>query len=48
MCRLNVAVHHGPRRDKDPWSLAQYDVVITSYPTLRSEHRQQEADGLFQ
>ena len=46
--QLKVAVHHGRRRDMDPWLLAQHDVVITSYPTLRSEHRQQEADGLLQ
>ena len=46
--QLKVAVHHGPRRDMDPWLLAQHDVVITSYPTLRSEHRQQVADGLYQ
>ena len=47
-CQLNVAVHHGVNRDMDAYSLAQYDVVITSYATLRSEHRQPEPVGLYQ
>ncbi len=45
--QLKVAVHHGVGRDMDPDSLAEYDVVITTYGTLRSEHRQSESDGLF-
>lgn len=47
-CELKVAVHHGMNRETDAYSLAQYDVVITSYATLRSEHRQPEAVGLYQ
>ncbi|KAL0051821.1 hypothetical protein WJX82_002688 [Trebouxia sp. C0006] len=45
--QLKVAVHHGVGRDMDPDSLAEYDAVITTYGTLRSEHRQSESDGLF-
>ncbi len=45
--QLKVAVHHGAGRDMDPDSLAEHDVVITTYGTLRSEHRQSETDGLF-
>ncbi|DBA87227.1 TPA: hypothetical protein ACH3X1_004293 [Trebouxia sp. C0004] len=44
---LKVAVHHGCGRNMDPESLAEYDVVITTYGTLRSEHRQSDTDGLF-
>lgn len=47
-CELKVAVHHGMNRETDAYLLAQYDVVITSYATLRSEHRQPEAVGLYQ
>ena len=45
--QLKVAVHHGLNRTSDPEVLAQFDVVITSYETLRSDHRPSEADGLF-
>ncbi|DBA90860.1 TPA: hypothetical protein ACH3X2_004264, partial [Trebouxia sp. C0005] len=45
--QLKVAVHHGVGRDMDPEYLAEYDVVITTYGTLRSEHRQSETDGLL-
>jgi len=45
--QLKVAVHHGVGREMDPDSLAEYDVVITTYGTLRSEHRQSETDGIF-
>ena len=46
-CKLKVAVHHGVHRDTNPEQLMQYDVVITSYETLRSEHRQPGASGLL-
>ena len=46
-CKLKVTVHHGVKRDMDPYSLAQYDVVITSYQTLRSEHRRSGDCGLL-
>ncbi|EGS19776.1 helicase-like protein [Thermochaetoides thermophila DSM 1495] len=35
---LKVCVHHGQKRSTDPKVLAQYDVVITTYQTLVSEH----------
>ncbi|KIO30136.1 hypothetical protein M407DRAFT_20805 [Tulasnella calospora MUT 4182] len=34
---LRVLAHHGASRSKDGARLAQYDVVITSYPTLSAE-----------
>ncbi|ROW08507.1 hypothetical protein VMCG_03061 [Cytospora schulzeri] len=36
--RLNVCVHHGPNRTKRYQDLAKYDVVITTYQILVSEH----------
>jgi SNF2 family DNA or RNA helicase len=36
--RLNVCVHHGPQRTKRYQDLAKYDVVITTYQILVSEH----------
>lgn len=38
---LKVKVHHGPQRTKSYKDLRNYDVVITTYQTLSSEH----ADG---
>lgn len=35
---LNVCVHHGPNRTKRYQDLAKYDVVITTYQILVSEH----------
>jgi SNF2 family DNA or RNA helicase len=35
---LNVLVHHGPNRTKSADKLKQYDVVITTYQVLASEH----------
>jgi len=35
---LNVCVHHGPQRAKSYKELKKYDVVITTYQTLSSEH----------
>ncbi|KAK3109745.1 hypothetical protein LTR53_016661, partial [Teratosphaeriaceae sp. CCFEE 6253] len=35
---LRVLVHHGASRTKSPKELAKYDVVITTYQTLTSEH----------
>lgn len=35
---LDVLVHHGPQRTKNPKDLAPYDVVITTYQILVSEH----------
>jgi len=34
---LKVHVHHGPKREKEPRRLVQWDVVITTYDTVRSE-----------
>lgn len=36
--RLSVCVHHGPNRTKRYQDLAKYDVVITTYQILVSEH----------
>jgi SNF2 family DNA or RNA helicase len=36
--RLKVCVHHGPNRTRSWKELALYDVVITTYQTLVSEH----------
>lgn len=38
--RLRVLVHHGPNRARDPRALRKYDVVITTYDVIRSEHSQ--------
>lgn len=38
--RLRVRVHHGPNRTKNPRELRKYDVVITTYDVIRSEHSQ--------
>ncbi|KAL1899779.1 hypothetical protein Sste5346_002645 [Sporothrix stenoceras] len=35
---LKVCVHHGPQRTVRPSDLAQFDVVITTYQILVSEH----------
>ncbi|KAK5724676.1 hypothetical protein LTR15_004723 [Elasticomyces elasticus] len=35
---LRVLVHHGPSRTKSARELQKYDVVITTYQTLTSEH----------
>ncbi|CAI4215457.1 unnamed protein product [Parascedosporium putredinis] len=36
--QLKVYVHHGPQRTKSHKELALYDVVVTTYQTLVSEH----------
>ncbi|KAI4142419.1 MAG: hypothetical protein L6R39_004946 [Caloplaca ligustica] len=36
--KLRVCVHHGPQRTKRPEDLRKYDVVITTYQILVSEH----------
>lgn len=36
--RLKVCVHHGPQRTKSARDLTPYDVVVTTYQTLVSEH----------
>ncbi|KAK4249547.1 SNF2 family N-terminal domain-containing protein [Corynascus novoguineensis] len=41
---LKVCVHHGPQRTKDPQVLAKYDVVITTYQILVSEHGNSNPD----
>ncbi|KAL1836932.1 hypothetical protein VTJ49DRAFT_4493 [Mycothermus thermophilus] len=42
--KLRVCVHHGPQRTKDPKDLAKYDVVITTYQILVSEHGNSHPD----
>lgn len=37
--KLKVYVHHGPSRHKESRQLAKYDVVITTYPIVASEHK---------
>ncbi|KAL2148215.1 hypothetical protein VTH82DRAFT_4978 [Thermothelomyces myriococcoides] len=41
---LRVCVHHGAQRAKDPKDLAKYDVVITTYQILVSEHGNSHPD----
>ncbi|KAK4170995.1 putative ATP-dependent helicase [Triangularia setosa] len=41
---LKVCVHHGPQRTKDVNQLAKYDVVITTYQILVSEHGNSHPD----
>lgn len=44
--RLRVCVHHGPQRTKRSEDLRKYDVVITTYQILVSEHGSSgKADG---
>ncbi|KIW24765.1 uncharacterized protein PV07_10458 [Cladophialophora immunda] len=35
---LKICVHHGPQRTKSYKDLKKYDIVITTYQTLSSEH----------
>jgi SNF2 family DNA or RNA helicase len=42
---MRVCVHHGPKRAKSFKDLKKYDVVITTYSTLASEHA--ESEGSF-
>lgn len=39
---MRVCVHHGPKRAKSYKDLKKYDVVITTYATLSSEHADSE------
>jgi SNF2 family DNA or RNA helicase len=41
---MKVCVHHGPQRTKDPEQLKKYDVVITTYQILVSEHGNSSPD----
>ncbi|KAK4229476.1 transcription termination factor 2 [Podospora fimiseda] len=41
---VKVCVHHGPQRTKDGNVLAKYDVVITTYQILVSEHGNSHSD----
>ena len=41
---LKVCVHHGPKRARSFKELRRYDVVITTYQTLSSEHADSEGD----
>lgn len=41
---LKVCVHHGPQRTKDPKVLAGYDIVITTFQILVSEHGNSSPD----
>ncbi|KAF8245042.1 hypothetical protein K440DRAFT_424037 [Wilcoxina mikolae CBS 423.85] len=34
---LNWCIYHGPRRERSPGRLAEFDLVITTYGTVRSE-----------
>lgn len=43
--KMRVRVHHGPSRAKDPALLRKYDVVITTYDVIRSEHKDTEVNG---
>ena len=35
---LSVLVFHGPRRNKDPMYLSQFDIVLTSYGIVREDY----------
>jgi SNF2 family DNA or RNA helicase len=41
---LRVCVHHGPKRAKSSRDLKKFDVVITTYQTLTSEHADSAGD----
>ncbi|KAK3504003.1 SNF2 family N-terminal domain-containing protein [Neurospora crassa] len=41
---IRVCVHHGPKRSTVPAELAKYDVVITTYQILVSEHDKSHPD----
>ncbi len=43
--KLRVCVHHGPQRTKRFEDLRKYDVVITTYQILVSEHGNSSPDG---
>ena len=45
--RLKIAIHHGLGRAKDSQSLAGFDVIITSFGTLASDHKKSSTEGLF-
>lgn len=34
---MNVYVHHGPNREKNPYTLTKYEVIITTYGVIASE-----------
>ena len=42
--KLKVLVHHGPSRTKSSLELKKYDIVITTYQTLTSEHASSSSD----
>ena len=42
--KLRVLVHHGPSRTKSIEKLKSYDIVITTYQVLSSEHKNQGED----
>ena len=44
---LKVLVHHGPKRTTDPRVLRKYDIVITTYDIIRSEHGKATPVGCF-
>ncbi len=39
---LRVSVYHGPQRQKNADVLSSFDVVLTTYDTVRAEHIQLE------
>ncbi|KAK3342470.1 SNF2 family N-terminal domain-containing protein [Neurospora tetraspora] len=41
---IKVCVHHGPKRSTTPSELTKYDVVITTYQILVSEHDKSHPD----
>ncbi|KAJ2001034.1 hypothetical protein GGI04_003901, partial [Coemansia thaxteri] len=42
---LRVHLYHGPKKERDPEALAQYDLVITTYATLLSDWRSLDGPG---
>lgn len=45
---LRFTVYHGSLRQKNPGLLSSFDVVLTTYDTIRTEHVQTEASGRIQ
>lgn len=43
--KIKVYVHHGSSRTKDSRLLSKYDVVITTYPIVASEHKSTTEDN---
>ena len=43
---ISYTVFHGPNREKNPWKLLQYDIVITTYGIIGSEFSNKKESNL--